>query len=110
MKHPVHAGGQQVAGALQEEEVLPPPAGDGAGLDLLKVQSLYGENGQDLVEGAGLVGQGKEGGKLISPLPKLGYRRGHHKPGDVGGVMVDALGQDPEPVKLCCPLGADRCV
>ena len=57
MEHPVHGGGEQIARELQEEKVLPAPPRDGPGLDLQEVEPLHREEGEDLVEGAALVGQ-----------------------------------------------------
>src|SRR5699024_8967399 len=94
VEHAVHAGGVQIASELQEEEVFPVPAGDGPGLNLQQVQVLHGEDGENLVEGTALVGQGEEGADLVALFSVLRHRRDHHKAGGVGVVVVDPLGQD----------------
>ena len=107
MEHPVHGGGEQIARELQEEEVLPAPPRDGPGLDLQEVEPLHREEGEDLVEGAALVGQVEEGADLVAPGAHLHDRGDHHEAGVVEGIVVGALHQDVQAIEPGRPAGAD---
>ena len=103
MEHIGDLRGVQVPGELQEEHVLPAVLGQGAGFQLHHVQAVDGEDGENLMEGARLMGEEKDGADLVSALPQLHLGRDHHKTGGVVGVVVGGTDQDVQPVDLGGP-------
>ena len=103
----VHLRSLKTAGELQKEHVLPAAALQGAGFQLYHVQSVDGENGEDLMETARFVGGVTMVLILSAPVSKLHVGGDHHKAGGVDIVVVDSGGQNIEAVDVRSPCGAD---
>lgn len=103
----VHRRVRQTPVKLQEEQILPAPSRQRAGLQLHQVQPVDGKDGEYLMEAAHLVRKAEDRGDLVRPLPQLHHRGDHHEAGGVVAVVVDSPGQNLQAIQLRRPAGTD---